>query len=60
VFESRYRKLFLGLTGMVLLTQIIVCVSALPKIAHPSPLSPSQPHSQPTMDQPRANSGVPR
>lgn len=60
VFESRYRKLFLGLTGMVLLTQIIVCVSALPKIAHPSPLSPSQPHSQPTMDQPRAKIGAPR
>lgn len=67
VFESRYRKLFLSLAGMVLLTQAIVCMSALPKIAHPSPLSPSQIHSQPAMDQrmnprinPPTNPGAPR
>jgi hypothetical protein len=33
VFETRHRKMFLGLAGMVLLTQAIVCLSALPGIA---------------------------
>ncbi len=33
VFESRYRKLFLGLAGMVLLSQALVCLTELPVIA---------------------------
>lgn len=33
VFESRYRKMFLGLAGMVLLTQAVICLTALPGIA---------------------------
>ncbi len=33
VFDSRYRKLFLGLAGMVLLSQALVCVTELPAIA---------------------------
>ncbi|MEO8736727.1 MAG: hypothetical protein ABI380_09330 [Edaphobacter sp.] len=33
VFESRYRKLFLGLAGMVLLTQALTCLTTLPGIA---------------------------
>jgi hypothetical protein len=32
VFESRYRKMFLALAGMVLLTQAIVCMAALPTV----------------------------
>jgi hypothetical protein len=33
VFESRHRKLFLGMAGMVLLTQALACLAALPAIA---------------------------
>jgi len=33
VFETRHRKMFLGLTGMVLLTQALICLSMLPGIA---------------------------
>lgn len=33
VFEARYRKLFLGLAGMVLLSQALVCLTELPVIA---------------------------
>ncbi|WP_188552468.1 hypothetical protein [Edaphobacter dinghuensis] len=33
VFEMRQRKIFLGLTGMVLLTQAVICLTALPGIA---------------------------
>lgn len=33
VFETRQRKMFLGLTGMVLLTQAVICLTALPGIA---------------------------
>jgi hypothetical protein len=33
VLESRYRKLFLGLSGAVLLTQAVVSMAALPGIA---------------------------
>ncbi len=31
VFESRHRKLFLGMAGMVLLTQALACLAALPQ-----------------------------
>jgi hypothetical protein len=34
VLESRYRKLFLALTGLVLVTQALLCLSLLPAIAH--------------------------
>lgn len=33
VLETRSRKLFLGLTGAVLVTQVLVCLSLLPQIA---------------------------
>jgi len=33
MFETRHRKLFLGLTGMVLLTQALICLTMLPSIA---------------------------
>jgi hypothetical protein len=33
LFETRYRKMFLGLTGMVLLTQAIICLTTLLVIA---------------------------
>ena len=33
MYETRYRKMFLGLTGMVLLTQAVICLTALPAIA---------------------------
>jgi hypothetical protein len=33
VLETRYRKMFLGLTGMVLLTQAVICLTMLPGIA---------------------------
>ncbi|HTD95502.1 MAG TPA: hypothetical protein VK627_01180 [Edaphobacter sp.] len=33
VLETKYRKLFLGLTGAVLSTQAVVCVALLPAIA---------------------------
>jgi len=32
LFESRYRKMFLALAGMVLVTQAIVCMVALPVV----------------------------
>jgi len=32
VFDSRYRKMFLALAGMVLVTQAIVCMAALPTV----------------------------
>jgi len=34
VLESRYRKLFLALTGFILVTQAMLCLSLLPAIAH--------------------------
>ncbi|WP_035347497.1 hypothetical protein [Edaphobacter aggregans] len=34
VLESRYRKLFLALSGLILVTQAILCVTVLPAIAH--------------------------
>ncbi|WP_348267507.1 hypothetical protein P8936_17390 [Edaphobacter paludis] len=33
LFETRYRKMFLGLTGAVLLTQAMICLTMLPGIA---------------------------
>ncbi len=33
VLETRHRKMFLGLTGMVLLTQAVICLTMLPGIA---------------------------
>ena len=33
VFESRHRKLFLGMAGMVLVTQALACLAVLPAIA---------------------------
>ena len=36
VMESRYRKLFLALAGLILVTQAILCLTALPAIAHQS------------------------
>jgi hypothetical protein len=33
VYETRYRKMFLWLTGMVLLTQAAICLTMLPGIA---------------------------
>jgi hypothetical protein len=33
VLETRYRKMFLGLSGAVLLTQALICLSLLPGIA---------------------------
>jgi hypothetical protein len=33
VMETRYRRLFLGLSGAVLLTQALICVALLPRIA---------------------------
>jgi hypothetical protein len=33
VLESRYRKLFLALAGLILLTQGLLCLSVLPSIA---------------------------
>jgi len=33
VFESRHRKLFLGMAGMALLTQALACLAVLPAIA---------------------------
>lgn len=34
VLESRHRKLFLGLAGLILVTQAALCVTVLPTIAH--------------------------
>jgi hypothetical protein len=34
VLESRYRKLFLALSGLILVTQAMLCLSLLPAIAH--------------------------
>jgi hypothetical protein len=31
--ETKYRKMFLGLTGMVLVTQALICLAVLPGIA---------------------------
>jgi hypothetical protein len=33
VLETRYRKMFLGLTGALLVLQVLVCIMALPAIA---------------------------
>jgi hypothetical protein len=33
VFQTRHRKMFLGLTGLVLVTQAVICLSMLPGIA---------------------------
>jgi hypothetical protein len=33
VLESRQRKVFLGLTGMALVAQAVMCVVSLPEIA---------------------------
>ncbi|HEV2708886.1 MAG TPA: hypothetical protein VGU67_01625 [Edaphobacter sp.] len=33
VFETRHRKMFLGLTGIVLVTQAVICLMMLPGIA---------------------------
>jgi hypothetical protein len=33
VLETQYRKMFLGLTGAILLTQAVICLSVLPEIA---------------------------
>jgi hypothetical protein len=32
--SSRYRKLFLALTGLILVTQGLLCLAVLPAIAH--------------------------
>jgi hypothetical protein len=34
VLESRYRKLFLALSGLILVTQALLCLSVLPAVAH--------------------------
>ena len=34
VLESRYRKLFLALTALILVTQAALCLTLLPGIAH--------------------------
>jgi hypothetical protein len=34
VFESRHRKLFLALAGLILITQAALCIATLPAIAH--------------------------
>jgi hypothetical protein len=34
VLESRHRKLFLALAGLILITQAALCVATLPAIAH--------------------------
>lgn len=34
VFETKHRKMFLGLAGAVLLTQAVICLAMLPVIAH--------------------------
>ena len=33
VFETRHRKLFLGLSGMILLTQALLCLTTLPALS---------------------------
>jgi len=33
VLETKYRKLFLATSGMVVVTQALVCLGALPMIA---------------------------
>lgn len=35
VLESRHRKLFLALAGLILVTQAVLCIAVLPAIAHP-------------------------
>jgi len=33
VLETRYRKMFLGLSGALLVLQVLICIMALPAIA---------------------------